>query len=813
MVKENIYGHQARLSWLLERIHQSDRVIELGCGTGYMITLPISMQGIDVVGLDVDAKSISYGRKLFKQYDCDENRLRQQELRELEYKPDVIIASEVLEHVPTEDLGDLLHQLHEKLPESGRLLVTVPNGYGWFELESFLWFKVGVGTAFGGFVERALSFLVHKVLRQKTDDDHPSSLSQSPHVQRFTLKSIQNLLEESGFSVVSAEGSVLIAGPFSNLLLSWVGPIVSANRWIGKRVPRVASGFFVECIRKPVSAVTHDTKKSESSVDKSGLVIVRGGSTNRDDLANLQKVDFLEIRDEVLSGAFVKRLFRYRCSYLHAYYNGSLSKPVNSLLLLRLTSFWNCYLVDDFEGKLEISFKTLVEYMGRLFRDFVSKGALLREINTEVAAIASAGRIASDRAGLNLKASPLYLRTDLWFGIRAGGSVGHISGVLNNLGKWAGPPIFFTTDKIPTVKPEIETYRLGIEGRFWDFRELPSFYFNKIWANEILGACRGRSISFIYQRYSLNNYSGIQVSRELGVPFVLEYNGSEVWISKNWGVQLKHESLSLQIEYANLESANLVVVVSKVLKEGLIGQGVDPNKILINPNGVDPDRYSPDICGDEVREKLNLSGKTVVGFIGTFGKWHGAEFLVDAFARFLQRNPKLRNDTILLLVGDGLMMPEVKKRIKANSIGENVICAGIVPQDEAPEFLAACDVLVSPHVPNPDGTPFLGSPTKLFEYMAMGKAIVASDLDQIGEILEHEKTAIKVTPGDADAFANGIATVVENVELRKRLGKNARKQVIKNHTWELHTQRIIEKLWELYADPVSETKGRLKSIS
>src|SRR5206468_9930424 len=60
---------------------------------------------------------------------------------------------------------------------------------------------------------------------------------------------------------------------------------------------------------------------------------------------------------------------------------------------------------------------------------------------------------------------------------------------------------------------------------------------------------------------------------------------------------------------------------------------------------------------------------------------------------------------------------------------------GLVPQGEAPSYLAAADVLLSPHVANPDGTRFFGSPTKLFEYMAMGRAIVASELEQIGEVL------------------------------------------------------------------------------
>lgn len=108
--------------------------------------------------------------------------------------------------------------------------------------------------------------------------------------------------------------------------------------------------------------------------------------------------------------------------------------------------------------------------------------------------------------------------------------------------------------------------------------------------------------------------------------------------------------------------------------------------------------------------------------------------------------------------------------------------------------MAACDVLVSPHVPNPDGTPFFGSPTKLFEYMAMGKGIVASDLDQIGEILEHGQTAWMVKPGDVESLAEGLRVLIEDEDLRKRLGQAARQEVVGKFTWKQHTAKIIDKL-------------------
>lgn len=100
----------------------------------------------------------------------------------------------------------------------------------------------------------------------------------------------------------------------------------------------------------------------------------------------------------------------------------------------------------------------------------------------------------------------------------------------------------------------------------------------------------------------------------------------------------------------------------------------------------------------------------------------------------------------------------------------------------------------SPHVPIADGTRFFGSPTKLFGYMAMGRAIVASDLEQIGQILEHDRTAWLVPPGDVGALADGLRLLAGDAARSARLGAAAREVAVACHTWREHTRRIIEAL-------------------
>jgi glycosyltransferase involved in cell wall biosynthesis len=280
------------------------------------------------------------------------------------------------------------------------------------------------------------------------------------------------------------------------------------------------------------------------------------------------------------------------------------------------------------------------------------------------------------------------------------------------------------------------------------------------------------------------------------VPFVLEYNGSEIWIQQHWGKPLKYEKLSERVEFLNLKAADMVVVVSQPMKDELVMRGIDAEKILVNPNGVDPDCYSPNVDGAHIRSQYNLNGKTVIGFIGTFGKWHGAEILAEAFGKLLDEYPEYQGRVKLFMIGDGITMPLVKENIKEFNMSENCILTGLIPQEEGPKYLAACDVLVASHIPNRDGTPFFGSPTKLFEYMAMGKGIVASNLDQIGEVLKHDYTAWLVKPGDVESLMDGLKILIDDEHRRDRLGKAARQAVVAKYTWKEHTRKIIDKLKE-----------------
>jgi len=393
----------------------------------------------------------------------------------------------------------------------------------------------------------------------------------------------------------------------------------------------------------------------------------------------------------------------------------------------------------------------------------------------------------------------LYLRTLYWFGLKAGGSVGHTAGIINAMDKKVELSVV-SNDFLPDVDKDITIVRpIKIPLVPKDILEL--FYNFKI-----IKYCKNLKPSAIYQRYNGFSFCGAYIAKMKNIPFVLEFNSSDVWKIKNWQnndrllkrifktIYYKIFKLPIvsTIEKYNLNSAAHIVVVSDALKNILLKFGVDENKIIVNPNGIDESKYSPRIKCDDVKQKYNLENKIMIGFIGTFGQWHGAENIALAFGRLLKKSPEYKNKAKLFMIGDGVRMPIVKKHILEFGLQENVVLTGLIPQEQGAKFLSACDILINATVPNPDGSEFFGSPTKLFEYMAMGKAIICSDMAQMSKILEQGKTAYMVEPGNIDELATAMKELVDDSELRRRLGDNARDEVIQKYTWDKHVDKILK---------------------
>lgn len=411
--------------------------------------------------------------------------------------------------------------------------------------------------------------------------------------------------------------------------------------------------------------------------------------------------------------------------------------------------------------------------------------------------------------------SCFYLNGNLWFGVKAGGSVGHIAGIANSFTQQNMQVNYISYCSNVLLDSNVVQDIIHSNSSFGVPRTLNYCRMGQLLYKTIVRKHTSNQFNFIYERLSVANYTGVMLSKHWGIPLILEYNGSNIWISDHWGMKLKFRTFAKKIELLCLQQATLIVTVSDVLKKELESFGIPENKIVCYPNCIDPSIFNPKRFNEEekisLRKKYSFTENTkVITFVGTFGIWHGVEVLARTIVKFGQTHRQwLQNNNVrFMLVGDGPLMDTVKNIIHEGEMHEFATITGLIEQSQTPSYLAISDIFVSPHIQNQDGSAFFGSPTKLFEYMAMEKPIIASDLEQIGEVLynslrstdfqtiESPSTAnllsVLVKPGDIDDLMRAIVFLVEQPEISQTLGINARKEVLTKYTWDIHVSKIME---------------------
>ena len=383
-----------------------------------------------------------------------------------------------------------------------------------------------------------------------------------------------------------------------------------------------------------------------------------------------------------------------------------------------------------------------------------------------------------------------FLRTDLVYGLKAGGSVSHIAGFTSALTRLGHRVAFFSTDHLPGRPPESPIAIIRPARLLSVLPEIRNLLFNLRFIRRTFSHLRKHPPDLLYQRYAALDVTGPLLARRLGCPYILEFNSSVVWKGKFWG-GIRLLWLAALTEEICLWSADYIVVVSEPLRQDLLAMGLPDERILVNPNGVDPTRFHPHVDGSAVRTCYGFApNQIVVGFTGTFGVWHGVPVLAEILAPVLAADPRIR----FLLVGDGELRYLIEEAVARHGLDDCIVRTGLIPHDQIPAHLAACDVLLSPHTPQADGREFFGSPTKLFEYMAMGKAIVASNLGQIGLALENEVSALLTEPGNATQVIEAVLRLASDADLRDRLGAAARHAALEGYTWDANARRLLQAL-------------------
>jgi glycosyltransferase involved in cell wall biosynthesis len=283
----------------------------------------------------------------------------------------------------------------------------------------------------------------------------------------------------------------------------------------------------------------------------------------------------------------------------------------------------------------------------------------------------------------------------------------------------------------------------------------------------------------LYQRANIFMLSGVWTARFFAIPYLLEVNAPLALERGKFG-GLSWPRLAAWSEHLAWRAADYVLPVTGVLAQYLEEAGVQKERIVVAPNGVDLARLKPTESPDVAKQALGLGHGLVLGFVGFVRDWHGLDHIVDLLAQ----EPALR-DARLLVVGDGPACNDLRAQAERLHIGERVTITGVVAHDRLPNYLSAMDIALQPHV-----TPY-ASPLKVVEYMALGRAIIAPDTDNIREVLEHDVDSVLFAPGDWKALSSAICRLANDRELRVRLGDAAAAKITaRGLTWQSNAERV-----------------------
>ena len=291
---------------------------------------------------------------------------------------------------------------------------------------------------------------------------------------------------------------------------------------------------------------------------------------------------------------------------------------------------------------------------------------------------------------------------------------------------------------------------------------------------------RAGPYDLVYERYSLWSFAAMEYARAASTPGLLEVNAPLI------EEQAVHRGLrdtrgAARVAARVFEAATALVAVSTEVAAWLKRRPSARGRVHVLPNGVDPERFRPDVPPAAPAPP----GTFTVGFVGSMRPWHDLPVLIEAFARLHAGEPATR----LLLVGGGRGEAAVRAVLAAWKLTDAAYLTGAVAPSDVPGLLTSMDVAVAPYA---DPQRFYFSPLKVFEYMAAGRAVVATRVGQLETVIQHDVNGLLCASGDSAALAAALARLQREPELGARLGRAARANVLRGHTWEAVATRVLE---------------------
>jgi len=299
-------------------------------------------------------------------------------------------------------------------------------------------------------------------------------------------------------------------------------------------------------------------------------------------------------------------------------------------------------------------------------------------------------------------------------------------------------------------------------------------------------------VDILYVREMVLSLTPFMLSKIFKKPMITEINGDLLNEYASAGYPRFLLAAMRRVEMTICKASQALIFVTEGLRDIFQTRYQLSNEhIKVIPNGTDTDRFRPldrTVC----RKHLGIDVETkVVGFVGTFVPHQGLKYLIDSSSFIMEKSPGV----IFLIVGDGPVRNDIMNMVQAMGVEEHFLFPGAVPQEETVFYINAMDVCVAPFTRSRNEHIGL-SPLKIYDYMACGKPVVASDIKGVGDLLQEYEVGIPVTPDDPDFLARGVLLALNDQELASHCLRRSPAIIKKNFTWQITARKVAEVCFE-----------------
>lgn len=300
-----------------------------------------------------------------------------------------------------------------------------------------------------------------------------------------------------------------------------------------------------------------------------------------------------------------------------------------------------------------------------------------------------------------------------------------------------------------------------------------------------------------FPRLTYGNFSCLLLSKWMNLPMVVEADCPPTYEWRSFFAQdvLRFGDLSMKLELASLNQADAVITQSNQLMEHYVSLGIPRGKISVIPNAADTKRFRPTSKDKAIVEEFNLHNRIIIGWLGAGVSWTGRDTVSKMARELLEEYPTVS----FVMLGSPGNTEFFRKQFHSNGYADRFILPGFVSHENVPRYLSCMDIVLAPY---PKLDFFYASSMKLFEYMAAGKAIVATRIGQIAEVIQEGRNGFLFDADNSEELCGKVKALILSSELRQRMGHNARKDAEREWNWD----RVAQKMNHIFGEVLNKRK-------